>query len=155
MAERHVSPAGYSNVELKGRREGGQKARGMGGEMIKRRGNSHKIALEEVLQLPLSCRIGQVADVEAAALSSAGRGGLVGGRLVIGRLADRGIAQSVCDVINGSIQVVGGVGGGSHDGGWWMKVVVRLSMTFGTWGPVVEERSRTRAAGWTGSTLVQ
>jgi hypothetical protein len=84
--------------------------------------NLHKIALEEVLQLPLSCRIGQVANVEATALSSAGRGGLVGGGLVIGRLvADGGIAQSFCDVINGSIQIGGGVDG-RHDECWWMKV---------------------------------
>lgn len=48
--------------------------------------HSHKIVLEEVLQLSLSCRIGQVADVETTALSSTGRGGLVGGSLVIGRL---------------------------------------------------------------------
>ena len=107
--------------------------------------NLHKIALEEVLQLPLSCRIGQVSDVEAAALSSAGRGGFVSGRLVIGRLvADGGIAQSVCDVINGSIQIGGGVDG-RHGECWWMKVVFGLIMTFRTW-TCMEERSRAWAA---------
>jgi hypothetical protein len=127
--------------------DGMKETRNSGTKMeLKRRVNLHKIALEEVLQLPLSCRIGQVANVEAAALSSAGRGGLVGGRLVIGRLvADGGIAQSVCDVINGSVHI-GVVGvGGRHVGGWWMSLVVRLSMTFEL-GPVVEERSKTVTA---------
>ena len=75
--------------------------------------NSHKIALEEVLQLSLGCRIGQVADVEAAALGSAGRGGLVGGGLVI----EGGIAQSVGNVINGGLGDLLHRGGSRHDDG--------------------------------------
>lgn len=82
---------------------------------------SHKIALEEVLQLLLSCRIGQVANVETASLGSAGRGSLVGGGLVI----DGGIAQSVGNVINGGLGDLLHRGGSRHgderfgvDGGW-------------------------------------
>lgn len=56
--------------------------------MKRSRVHLHKIALEEVLQLPLGCRVGQVANVQAAALGSAGRRSLVGGGLVIGRLGD-------------------------------------------------------------------
>lgn len=39
--------------------------------------NLHKIALEELFQLPLGCRVGEVADVQAATLGSAGVDGIL------------------------------------------------------------------------------
>ena len=44
----------------------------------------HKVALEEVLQLPLSCRVGKVADVQAATFSCAGKDSVVVGLAVLG-----------------------------------------------------------------------
>lgn len=71
-------------------------------ELGKNTSDLHKVTLEELLQLPLSCRVGQVADVETASLSSAGEDGIVvGGRLIGGLIGDRGIAQSVGNVIDG------------------------------------------------------
>lgn len=57
----------------------------------------HKVALEELLQPLLSCRICQVADVEAAALSRAGGSGI--GRLV----SNGGVGQSGSHVVDGSV----------------------------------------------------
>lgn len=61
----------------------------------------HKVALEEFLQLPLSCRVREVANVEAAALSGAGSVGLGLGGLVIVLASKRGVGQSVSDVVDG------------------------------------------------------
>lgn len=81
---------------------------------IKAEMNSHKVTLEEVLQLPLRCRISQVSDVQAATFGSAGKDSVVGGRLVVGGLAsDRGIGQSIGNVIDGSGR---GVSDFLHDG---------------------------------------
>ena len=74
----------------------------------------HKIALEEILQLPLSCRVGQVANVETATLGGAGRGSLIGGGLII----DGGIAQSVGNVIDGGLRDLLHGGGSRHDDGF-------------------------------------
>lgn len=64
--------------------------------------NSHEVVLEELLQLPLGGRVGEVPDVESPALGSAGddclilgsAGGLValrsGGRLVEGGVCQLG-----------------------------------------------------------------
>jgi len=79
--------------------------------------NLHKVALEEVLQLPLRCRIGQVADVQAATLGGTGMvGGLVvSSRLVLVGLArDRSVGQSIGNVVDGG---GGGVGDLLHVGG--------------------------------------
>lgn len=57
----------------------------------------HKVALEEFLQPLLGCRVGQVADVEAAALSRAGGRGI--GRLVV----NGSVGQSGSDVVDGSV----------------------------------------------------
>lgn len=65
-----------------------------------RSSNIHKVVLEKVLQLSLSCRVGQVANVQTAALCGGGRGSLVGGGLVI----EGGVAQSVGNVIDGGIR---------------------------------------------------
>ena len=94
--------------------------------------NSHKIALEEVLQLCLGCRIGQVANVQAAAFSSAGGGSLVGGSLVVSRGADCGVAQSGGNVVDGGIgggSLVGGRGGSSRHFGGDVRCVF-AGMTF-------------------------
>ena len=50
-----------------------------GGEGQKRtmQGNSHKVVLEEILQLSLSGRIGEVSNVESSTLGGAGDDGLV------------------------------------------------------------------------------
>lgn len=99
---------------------GGQEPTGTGFEMktkvtgSKEDIHSHKVTLEEVLQLPLRCRISQVSDVQAATFGSAGKDSVVGGRLVVGGLAsDRGVGQSVGNVIDGSGR---GVGDFLHDG---------------------------------------
>lgn len=60
----------------------------------------HKVALEELLQPLLSCRICQVADVETAALSRAGGSGI--GRLV----SNAGVGQSGSHVVDGSVSGV-------------------------------------------------
>lgn len=57
----------------------------------------HKVALEEFLQPLLGCRVGQVANVEAAALSRAGGRGI--GRLV----GDGSVGQSGSDVVDSSV----------------------------------------------------
>lgn len=59
--------------------------------------NLHKVALEELLQPLLSCRVGQITDVEAATLSRAGGTGI--GRLV----RDGGVGQSGSHVVDGSV----------------------------------------------------
>lgn len=62
---------------------------------------SHEVALEELLQPLLGCRVGQVADVEAAAISRAGGiGWLVG---------DGGGGQSGGHIVDGSVSGVGGL----------------------------------------------
>lgn len=72
--------------------------------------HSHKVALEEVFQLPLRCRISQVSDVQAATFGSAGKDSIVGSRLVVGGLArDGGIGQSV------RRKVIDGIGSGVSD----------------------------------------
>lgn len=63
----------------------------------RRDGDLHKVALEELLQPLLSCRVGQVTDVEAAAISRAGGVGI--GRL----LGDGGVGQSGSHVSDGSV----------------------------------------------------
>lgn len=57
----------------------------------------HEVALEELLQPLLRCRICQIADVEAAALRRAGRSGI--GRLV----SNSGVGQSGSHVVDGSV----------------------------------------------------
>lgn len=84
-SDRHVTTAAAANT---GTSKGGGGVR-----------NLHKIVLEKVLQLSLSCRVGQVANVQTTALCSRRRGSLVGGGLVI----DRGVAQSVGNVIDSGI----------------------------------------------------
>lgn len=65
--------------------------------------NLHKVALEEFFQLPLRCRIGKVADVEAATFGSAGKDSIVGGGLLVSGLvaSQRGVGQSVGNVVDG------------------------------------------------------
>jgi len=85
------------------------------GETKKVDGNLHKVALEEVFQLPLCCRIGKVADVQAATFGGAGKDSIVvGSRLIVSGLASqRGIGQSVGDVVDGGGSSVGNF---LHDG---------------------------------------
>lgn len=65
----------------------------------------HKVALEELLQPLLGCRVGQVSDVEAATLSRAGGRG-------IGRLLSNGsVGQSGGHVIDGGVSSVVLLGG--------------------------------------------
>jgi len=74
--------------------------------------NLHKVTLEEFLQLPLGCRVGQVADVQAATFGSAGKDGIV----VVGLVAlvsEGGVGQSVGDFIDGR---AGSVNNFLHDG---------------------------------------
>ena len=81
--------------------------------------DSHKVALEEILQLPLGCRIGEVADVQAATFGGAGENGVVGRLVVLVR--DRGIGQSVGNVIDGSGRGVSNLlHGGRHIDWFWM-----------------------------------
>lgn len=62
------------------------------------RPNLHKVALEELLQLPLSCRVGKVADVQTATFSGTGMDSVLGLVLVAGEV---GIAQSVGNIVDG------------------------------------------------------
>ena len=68
--------------------------------------NLHEVALEEFFQLPLGCRIREVADVQSAALGSTGMDGI----LVLVLTSDGGIAKSVGDVLDS-------VGNFLHGGG--------------------------------------
>lgn len=90
--------------------------------------HSHKVALEELLQFPLGCRIGQVADVQTTALSGAGEDGIVvgGGRLGIGGLVvDRGVAQRVGDVVDSVGDLLGNLlHGGRHVDGFGLGCLV-------------------------------
>ncbi len=95
--------------------------------------DSHKVALEEILQLPLGCRIGKVADVQAATFGGAGKNGVIGRLVVLVR--DRGIGQSVGNVIDGSGRGVSNfLHGGRHIDWYWMVwleerfVVVEVTM---------------------------
>jgi hypothetical protein len=58
---------------------------------------SHKITLEEFFQLPLSCRVGKVADVKTTTLGGTGMDGI----LVLVLAGEGGIAQSVGNVVDG------------------------------------------------------
>lgn len=61
----------------------------------------HEVALKELLQPLLGCRVGQVADVKTAAISRAGGiGGLV---------RDGGSGQSGGHIVDGSVSGVGGL----------------------------------------------
>jgi hypothetical protein len=82
--------------------------------------NLHKVALEEFFQLPLGCRIGEVADVQAATL----RGTSVDGVLVLVLAGERGIAQSVGNVVDGSVSNF--LHGASHFD--WMGVDVGIGV---------------------------
>jgi hypothetical protein len=67
------------------------------------RQNVHEVSLEEGLQLPLGCRVGEVSDVESSSLRSAGQdrivlGGLVGGGGLVG---DGCVAKSGSNVVDG------------------------------------------------------
>ena len=64
------------------------------------RENLHKIALEEFFQLPLGCRVGEVADVETAALGGTGLDGILGIILA----SEGGIAQSIGNVVDSSVR---------------------------------------------------
>lgn len=68
----------------------------------------HKVSLEEFLQFPLTCRIGQIANVESTALGSAGEDSIIiRGRLgLVGLFVDGGIAQSIGNVMNGVIDLL-------------------------------------------------
>ena len=72
----------------------------------------HEVALEEFFQLPLGCRIREVADVQSAALGSTGMDGI----LVLVLTSDGGIAKSVGNVLDS----VGGnfLHGGGHLDQW-------------------------------------
>ena len=88
---------------------GGQKHRERRGEA---RENVHKEALEEVFQLPLGCRVGKVADVQAATFGGTGKNGIVGSRLV----GEGGIGQSVGNVVD---RVSNFLSGSRHFGWGW------------------------------------
>ena len=60
---------------------------------------SHKITLEEFFQLPLGCRIGKVADVQAATFGGTGKDRIVVGGS--GLVSERGIGQSGGNVVDG------------------------------------------------------
>ena len=78
--------------------------------------NLHKVALEEVLQLPLGCRVGQVADVEAATLGSGSEDGIAG--LVFD--LDRSIVQRGGNVGDGGIRALV-LHGGRHVDEVWIR----------------------------------
>lgn len=61
--------------------------------------NLHKVALEEFLQLPLICRVCEVADVQTASLGGTGMDGILG--LVL--TGEGGIVKSVGNVGDGSV----------------------------------------------------
>ena len=85
----------------------------------------HKVSLEEFFQLPLCCRIGQVADVKTATLGGAGKDGIVG-RLVVGGLVSvdqRGVGQSIGYVVDG---IGGSVSNFLHDGRHGCEVGCRV-----------------------------
>lgn len=69
----------------------------------------HKVSLEEVLQLPLSCRIREVADVQAATFGSTGEDGIVGRLGVVSLVvaSEGGVGQSVRDVVHGVRRSIG------------------------------------------------
>ncbi len=69
----------------------------------------HKVALEEIFQLPLGCRVGKIADVQSATFSGTGKDCILGSRLV----SDVYIAQSVGNVVGG---VSNFLHGSSHGG---------------------------------------
>lgn len=64
--------------------------------------NLHKVSLEEFLELPFGGSVGEIADVESAALGSAGKVGVVG--LFVGLASDVGAGQSGGHVVNGSVR---------------------------------------------------
>ncbi len=74
MQQVWIEPRG--NLHGKGR--GGSRCTGENKDL-------HKVTLEEVLQLPLGCRIGKVADVQAATFGGAGKNGIIGGFVVLVR----------------------------------------------------------------------
>jgi len=87
------------------------RARGREGRQRNEEGDLHKVALEEFFQLPLCCRISQVADVETATFGGAGKDSFVGS--FGGLVSQRGIGQSVGNVSDGS---GGSVSNFLHDG---------------------------------------
>lgn len=68
----------------------------LGGERLERV-HLHEVAVKELLQPLLGCRIGQVTNVKAAALSRAGGSGIGG------LVSDGGIGQSVSHVVDSSV----------------------------------------------------
>ena len=73
---------------------------------IEKKKHLHEVALEEFFQLPLGCRIREVADVQSAALGSTGMDGI----FVFVLTSDGGIAKSVGNVLDS-------VGNFLHGGG--------------------------------------
>jgi hypothetical protein len=89
-------------------------------------GDSHKVALEELLQPLLGCRVGQVSDVEAATLSGAGGVGI--GWL----LGDGSVGQSGSHVVDGGVSGLVLLGGRHF--GWLICVVVGWVILWGLGG---------------------
>lgn len=79
----------------------------------------HEVALEELFQLPLGCRVGEVADVQAAALGGTGMDGIFG--LVLA--GEGGVAHGVGNVGDG---IGGSVSNLLHSAGHlvWCLVVL-------------------------------
>lgn len=82
--------------------------------------NLHKITLEEFFQLPLGCRICEVANVQSAALGGTG----VDGILVLVLASDRGIAKSVGNVLDSVCNFLHG--GGHFVWLWWVGWEIEL-----------------------------
>lgn len=82
----------------------------------------HQVALEELGQLPLGSRVGEVTNVESSSLCGAGKHGIVAGLVartdrVLDGLRDGGVAQSGSNVVDGVGHALGDrVDGVRHDG---------------------------------------
>lgn len=82
----------------------------------------HQVALEELSQLPLGSRVGEVTNVESSSLCCAGKHGIVAGLVastdrVLDSLRDGGVAQSGSNVVDGVGHALGDrVDGVRHDG---------------------------------------
>lgn len=75
----------------------------------------HKVVLEEVLQLSLGGRVGEVSNVQSPTLSGAGDHGLVLGRVdrLVSAGADGGALSGGSGLLEGGVCHLGG---GSFDG---------------------------------------